>query len=74
VRGWALVGPKLAGNVEESGTARRTGTRMPYFAGFFGFVRQRTYFPVVAFCKNSTSALRSSDEPIVCSGILVPGV
>ncbi len=28
----------------------------------------------VAFAKKSTSALRSSAEPITCSGILVPGV
>ena len=27
-----------------------------------------------SFAENSTSALRSSAEPIVCSGILVPGV
>ena len=32
-----------------------------------------TYF-VVAFARKSISALRSSAEPIVCSGILVPGV
>ena len=32
-----------------------------------------TYF-FVAFARNSTSALRSSGEPIFCSGILVPGV
>lgn len=28
----------------------------------------------VAFSRNFTSALRSSAEPILCSGILVPGV
>jgi hypothetical protein len=33
---------------------------------------ESSYF--VTFSKNSTSALRSSAEPIVCSGILVPGV
>src|ERR1043166_9016177 len=32
----------------------------------------RRYF--VAFAKKSTSALRSSAEPMRCSGILVPGV
>ncbi len=33
-----------------------------------------SYFFVVTRPKNSTSALRSSSEPIFCSGILVPGV
>ena len=33
-----------------------------------------SHFFIVAFCRNSTSALRSSGEPIFCSGILVPGV
>jgi hypothetical protein len=33
----------------------------------------QSYFFVV-FSKNLTSAARSSGEPMVCSGILVPGV
>ena len=33
----------------------------------------RDYF-AVAFSRNFTSASRSSAEPMVCSGILVPGV
>ena len=33
----------------------------------------RNYF-AVAFSRNFTSASRSSAEPMVCSGILVPGV
>ena len=34
---------------------------------------ERNYF-AVAFSRNFTSASRSSAEPMVCSGILVPGV
>ena len=36
--------------------------------------RNLSHFFIAAFCRNSTSALRSSAEPIFCSGILVPGV
>jgi hypothetical protein len=41
-----------------------------------GFARKRALNPsyLVAFSRNLTSAARSSAEPIVCSGILVPGV
>ena len=35
---------------------------------------ERRYFFAAARARNSTSALRSSAEPMVCSGILVPGV
>ncbi len=35
---------------------------------------EKCHFGFAAFCRNSTSALRSSAEPIFCSGILVPGV
>jgi hypothetical protein len=34
----------------------------------------RRYFFTVTRPKKSTSALRSTAEPMVCSGILVPGV
>ena len=36
--------------------------------------RHLSHFFLVAFARNSTSAWRSSAEPIICSGILVPGV
>ena len=57
--------------------AFRTRAVDPDNASAHGFrfaerVGMRYFF--VAFSRNSTSALRSSAEPIVCSGILVPGV
>jgi hypothetical protein len=36
--------------------------------------RAKDNYFFVAFAKKSTSALRSSGNPIVCSGIFVPGV
>ncbi len=47
-------------NTKKSKSPDRMRVRAPYF--------------FVVFAKNSTSAWRSSAEPIFCSGILVPGV
>ena len=57
------VRPRQMPRLCSASLARRTASGARYH-----------HFPAVAFFRNSISALRSSAEPMVCSGILVPGV